>query len=174
MIGAAAQRIAQTGPALLTLNQEGPTILWSAILPTSTNKMSHKGYFETHYPAGKADLYACFLMRGLQLCRPGGRSAMITPRGWMFLESYLGIRRSFAKDHQLELLGDVHSGGFAFSKGGNINTHAMSINRRDAAGETLIVQPKKLDRISGERLLEETRAGLQGQRQLCSTKLVGL
>ena len=166
-LGLQLSALPRLGPRLMALNQEGTYDIVIGNPPyLNKRKMSHKAYFETHYPAGKADLYACFLMRGLQLCRPGGRSAMITMRGWMFLESYLGIRRSFAKNHQLELLGDVHSGGFAFSKGGNINTHAMSINRRDAVGETLIVQPKSLHRISGEHLLEETRAGLQGQRQL--------
>ena len=43
-----------------------------------TSKMADKAYVEAHYPRGKADLYAAFLERGLQLARPGGISALLT------------------------------------------------------------------------------------------------
>ena len=50
-----------------------------------TSKMADAGYLSKHYPKGKADLYAAFLQRGLELAKDGGFSAMITIRGWMFL-----------------------------------------------------------------------------------------
>ena len=37
-------------------------------------------YVKEHYPRGKADLYAAFLERGLQLVKDGGTSAMLTMR----------------------------------------------------------------------------------------------
>ena len=48
------------------------------------------------YPLGKADLYAAFLLRGLELVRDGGFAAQCSPcDGWMFLKQYAGLRESY-------------------------------------------------------------------------------
>src|SRR5690606_5692623 len=39
-----------------------------------TSKMAEADWFKKHYPRSKADLYACFLERGLELAKPGGVS----------------------------------------------------------------------------------------------------
>ena len=49
-------------------------------------------YVERHYPSGKRDLYAAFILRNLDLAGPGGRVAMVTQQSWMFLSSYAGLR----------------------------------------------------------------------------------
>ncbi|HRJ42722.1 MAG TPA: hypothetical protein PL105_12630, partial [Caldilineaceae bacterium] len=51
-----------------------------------------KKYVESHYKPGKRDLYAAFILRCLQLVRPGGRVAMITQQSWMFLKSFADLR----------------------------------------------------------------------------------
>src|SRR5579875_671820 len=51
-----------------------------------------KRYVEKYYPAGKRDLYAAFILRCLELCRPGGRVAMVTMQSWMFLRSFAELR----------------------------------------------------------------------------------
>ena len=43
-------------------------------------------------PKGKADLYPAFVERGLQFARPGGVSALVTMRGWMFLGQFAELR----------------------------------------------------------------------------------
>lgn len=45
-----------------------------------TSKMADPSYVDMYYPLGKADLYAAFLLRGLELVRTGGVSAMLTMR----------------------------------------------------------------------------------------------
>jgi len=45
-----------------------------------------------HYPSGKRDLYAAFILRCLELCQAGGRTAMVTMHGWMFLSSFAELR----------------------------------------------------------------------------------
>jgi hypothetical protein len=47
--------------------------------------MADAKYLVKHYPRGKADLDAAFLERGLQLVKPGGLSALLTMRNWMFI-----------------------------------------------------------------------------------------
>ncbi|MCZ7570454.1 MAG: BREX-1 system adenine-specific DNA-methyltransferase PglX [Ardenticatenaceae bacterium] len=51
-----------------------------------------KNYVSRHYPSGKRDLYAAFILRCLELCRPNGRVAMVTQQSWMFLRSFADLR----------------------------------------------------------------------------------
>src|SRR6266487_3802308 len=51
-----------------------------------------KKYVEKYYPLGKRDLYATFILRCTELCRPGGRVAMVTQQSWMFLRSFAELR----------------------------------------------------------------------------------
>lgn len=64
------------------------------------------------YPQGKADLYAAFLLRGLELVKPGGLSAMLTMRGWMFTSQYEELRGALLDNHTLRGLGDFDKGAF--------------------------------------------------------------
>jgi hypothetical protein len=57
-----------------------------------TAKLADAAYVQKQYPRGKADLYAAFLERGLQLARPGGVSALLTMRNWMFIKQYAALR----------------------------------------------------------------------------------
>ena len=75
-------------------------------------KTSQFEYVAREYPRGKADLYAAFLERGLQLARPGGISALLTMRGWMFLGQFAELRIGLLKGADLRLLGDVDRGAF--------------------------------------------------------------
>ena len=77
-----------------------------------TAKMSLTSYEEQHYPEGKADLYASFLLRGLELVLPGGTSAMLTMRNWLFLKQYSELRETLLDRYHLSGLLDLSSGAF--------------------------------------------------------------
>ncbi|MCI0407272.1 MAG: BREX-1 system adenine-specific DNA-methyltransferase PglX [Acidobacteria bacterium] len=51
-----------------------------------------KKHVERHFPAGKRDLYAAFILRCLELARDSGRVAMVTQQSWMFLRSFSNLR----------------------------------------------------------------------------------
>jgi hypothetical protein len=53
-----------------------------------------KGYIESHYPFGKNDLFAAFILRNLQLSNKYARVAMITQQSWLFLQSYSKMRNN--------------------------------------------------------------------------------
>lgn len=76
---------------------------------TKTNAF---GYVASTYPRGKADLYAAFLERSLQLTRPGGASALLTMRGWMFLGQFAELRKHLLRTNDLRSLGDFDRGAF--------------------------------------------------------------
>ncbi len=70
------------------------------------------GYVATHYPRGKADLYAAFLERGLEFVREGGISALVTMRGWMFLGQFAELRKRLLETYDLRSIGDFDRGAF--------------------------------------------------------------
>ncbi|MEO7037029.1 MAG: BREX-6 system adenine-specific DNA-methyltransferase PglX, partial [Polyangiaceae bacterium] len=76
------------------------------------SKTASFGYVAQHYPRGKADLYAAFLERGLELARVGGISALLTMRGWMFLGQFAELRKHLLKANDLRALGDFDRGAF--------------------------------------------------------------
>lgn len=77
-----------------------------------TTKLADATYIEKQYPLGKADLYAAFLLRGLELVRAGGVSAMLTMRNWMFIKQYAELRQHLLDKYDLRGLHDLSSGAF--------------------------------------------------------------
>jgi len=77
-----------------------------------TTKMASTAYIENTYKLGKADLYAAFLLRGLELVREGGVSAMLTMRNWMFLGTYEKLRKKLHGEFDIRALGDFAVGAF--------------------------------------------------------------
>ena len=77
-----------------------------------TNKLSSTEYLVKHYPVGKGDLYAAFLLRGLEFVGKGGVSAMLTMRNWMFIKQYTNLRQYLLQNYDLRSLGDFAVGAF--------------------------------------------------------------
>ncbi|MGW3614528.1 BREX-6 system adenine-specific DNA-methyltransferase PglX [Micromonospora sp. NPDC005163] len=101
------------GVRFVRLVREGTYDLVVANPPyQGARKMADAKYIEQMYPLGKADLYAAFLLRGLELVRRGGVSAMLTMRNWMFLGQYAGLREHLLGIHGLLTLGDFDRGAF--------------------------------------------------------------
>jgi hypothetical protein len=55
-------------------------------------------HLEDYYPEGKADLATAFVLRCLELCRPGGSTALVTPQNWLFLTTYKKLREMLLKE----------------------------------------------------------------------------
>lgn len=77
-----------------------------------TAKIESADYVEHHYSLGKADLYAAFLLRGLQLVREDGTSSMLTMRNWMFIKQYAELREHLLTEYDVRTLGDFDRGAF--------------------------------------------------------------
>lgn len=77
-----------------------------------TSKIASVEYLERHYPLGKPNLYSSFLLRGLDLVAPGGASAFLTMRNWMFLKQFSGLREQLLKQYILGPIGDFDRGAF--------------------------------------------------------------
>ncbi len=101
------------GVRFLRLVQEGKYDLVVGNPPyQGTSKMVDAGYVKKTYPEGKANLYAAFLLRGLQLVTAGGVSALLTMRNWMFIKQYAQLRKKLLEGFDLRALHDLSSGAF--------------------------------------------------------------
>lgn len=98
------------------------------------SKTARFEYVVKHYPRGKADLYAAFLERGLELVREGGVSALVTIRGWMFLGQFRDLRRAILASHRLAL-GDLGWGAFELMTD---NPVTMSVIERGLGASTSV------------------------------------
>lgn len=99
-----------------------------------TSKLAVGKYVEKVYPLGKADLFAAFLVRGLELVREGGTSAMLTMRSWMFTKQYVGLRGWLLETYELRALGDFERGAFEDVPDERVSV-AVSVLRRGFATE---------------------------------------
>jgi hypothetical protein len=65
-------------------------------------------FVKINYPAGKADLMACFIESGLKQLYPGGLLGMINLPSWLFLSSFEKVRAQVVEKHQIDSL--LHMG----------------------------------------------------------------
>jgi hypothetical protein len=103
------------GVRFVRLVKEGAYDLVVANPPyQGTSKMTDVKYIskKENYKLGKADLFAAFLLRGLQLVHEHGVSAMLTMRNWMFIKQYSELRQHLLKTYDLRALGDFAVGAF--------------------------------------------------------------
>ncbi len=128
-----------------------------------TSKMEGGEYLARHYPEGKADLYAAFMLRGLQLARSGCVAALLTMRGWMFIGTYEGFRKRILQEASLDVLADLDRGAFSEIAAGPGGVAAcITLFRRGTShdGTSLALQPSDRRDITGVGLLERKRAAL--------------
>jgi hypothetical protein len=125
-----------------------------------TSKMADAGYITKNYPKGKADLYAAFLERGLQLVRTGGLSAMITMRGWMFIQQFADLREWLLAEKDLRSLGDVSWGAFSEMKDNPV-TMSIICNSISSGIHAIALAPTDPNnRIRSAEELRQKNAGL--------------
>ena len=100
---------------------------------SGTSNLAVSDYVKKEYKRGKADLYAAFLERGLQLVRKGGVSAMVTMRGWMFIKQYEKLRKHLAKAYDIRAIGDLDTGAFEEISGHVVSSILTAIWNEPAA-----------------------------------------
>lgn len=73
---------------------------------------SVKIYTELNYPDTKADLFATFIIRSLELCNEDGLTGYMTPFVWMFISSYEKLRINIINKHLINNLIQLEYSGF--------------------------------------------------------------
>jgi hypothetical protein len=155
-----------TGVRFVRLVREGQYDLVAGNPPyQGTSKMVDAKYVASHYPRGKADLYAAFLERGLQFVRKGGVSALLTLRNWMFIKQYLDLRMWLLETWDLRALGDFDRGAFEEVLDEVVSV-VVSVFRKAAPMEveSVALQPTTLkDRSRDSERTTRKRAAVRSQ-----------
>ena len=107
-----------------------------------TSKMVESKYVEKEYPLGKADLYAAFLMRGLELVRECGLCAQVSMNGWMFLKQYAGMRRELLSGHSLRTVVDLLWCAFEQMRHNTVAMYCIQRGSSDVRSVGLVPAPK--------------------------------
>lgn len=71
-----------------------------------------KSYVASNFGFAKGDLYTCFMARGCDLAKEGGRVATITIPNWMFLSTFEDLREKLLNDSTVETF--LHNGRGVF------------------------------------------------------------
>jgi hypothetical protein len=102
------------------------------------SKTAQFDYVTKNYARGKADLYAAFLERGLELVREGGLSALVTMRGWMFLQQFADLRRRLIHEHDLRAVADLGTGAFSSRSMDDVISTALVVVGSATGGSSAI------------------------------------
>lgn len=71
-----------------------------------------KQYVEAHYPKGKSDLFAAFMLRCMRLIPEHGYLGFMTPYVWMFIHSYEELRKHIIEHGHISSLIQLEYSGF--------------------------------------------------------------
>jgi hypothetical protein len=81
-----------------------------------------KEYAKVNFPNSKSDLFAMFIERGFEWCKPSGLNGMVTMQSWMFLSSFEVMRANLLNANTLSTM--VHMGngvmGIAFGTAASV------------------------------------------------------
>jgi hypothetical protein len=129
------------------------------------SKTSLSDYVAKHYPRGKADLYAAFLERGLELARDGGLSALLTMRGWMFLGQFTALREHLLRTFDLRSLVDLESGAFEEVSAAQVvlSVDCSVFVRGHPDPHAVALRPTPVEDRASDGMTNRKRAGLLAQ-----------
>lgn len=154
------------GVRFVRLVREGRYDIVTANPPyQGTSKMADSKYVEKHYALGKADLFAAFLLRSLELVRAGGVSSMLSMRNWMFIKQYAALREHLLGNFDIRTLGDFDKGAFEGVTTSQLVSVCLCVIRRTSPSEqqTSALQPT----APGEKYWSRDRTDLKRAAVLC-------
>jgi hypothetical protein len=82
------------------------------------------------YPCGWRDLYACFVLRALELLRPGGRAGILSMQSFMFTAAFERMRSKLCEQSNVETVAHFGPGLFEVGNPGTLQTAAIVLRRK--------------------------------------------
>jgi type II restriction/modification system DNA methylase subunit YeeA len=93
-----------------------------------------KDFAKAKFPDSKADLFAMFMERGFEWCKPGGFNSMVTMQTWMFLSSFETLRENILRHRTIQNMAHLGSRAFSEISGEVVQTTACVFQRQDFSG----------------------------------------
>ena len=82
------------------------------------------------YPAGWRDYYACFMLRSLEMLRPGGRLGILSMHSFMFTGAFERMRRELGERAEVRTVAHFGPGLFEVGNPGTLQTAAVVLQRK--------------------------------------------
>src|SRR5206468_10834971 len=125
------------------------------------NDERERSFLLRAFPAlrgGEIDRYAAFLLRALQLVRPGGAAALLVPDTWMFLSRSGALRQEVIAQAEVAAIVDL---GKPFASAKDTRVQAVVLVRRPALVRPAYVGrgAAELSPVSREELAAAARRG---------------
>jgi hypothetical protein len=108
---------------------------------------------ERGYPEAKADLATCFLERCMEFASRGGSISLVTPHGWLYLDRYKTLRKSFLEQSAWCFVGRLGARAFETISGEVVNVSVVCLNRLSPDAESEFFG---VDASSGKDVTEKT------------------
>jgi predicted RNA methylase len=120
-----------------------------------------RAFLLREFPAlrgGEIDRYSAFLLRALQLVRPGGAAALLVPDTWMFLARAGALREAVLAQAEVAAIVDL---GKPFASAKDTRVQAVVLVRRPARGRPVYVGrgTAALSPVSRDELAAAARRG---------------
>lgn len=93
-----------------------------------------KDYAKATFPDSKSDLFAMFMERGFEWCKPTGFNSMVTMQSWMFLSSYEAMREKLLTRRTIQTMAHLGARAFAEISGEVVQTTAFVLQGQHFSG----------------------------------------
>lgn len=93
-----------------------------------------KDYAKATFPDSKSDLFAMFMERGFEWCKPSGFNSMVTMQSWMFLSSYEAMREKLLTQRTIQTMAHLGARAFAEISGEVVQTTAFVLQGQHFSG----------------------------------------
>ncbi|AEI50611.1 BREX-1 system adenine-specific DNA-methyltransferase PglX [Runella slithyformis] len=123
-------------------------------ISSSRMEGSVKQYVEVNYPDTKADLFATFIVRCLELCNEEGLTGYMTPFVWMFISTYQKLRNNLIDNHLINNLIQLEYSGFDGATVPICTFTLRNKNIQDAKGSYVRLSDFKGSENQGPKTLE--------------------
>ncbi|MCX7019637.1 MAG: N-6 DNA methylase [Candidatus Sumerlaeota bacterium] len=94
-----------------------------------------KDYCDREHHEAKADLATCFVERCLDFCAPSGNAALVTPQNWLFLGTYMNLRKRLLRQYEWDLVARLGARAFETIGGEVVNVSIVALSRSKAKPE---------------------------------------
>ena len=91
---------------------------------------SLKEHLQIHYPLGKSDLAAAFVLRCLEFCAKGGSTALVSPQSWLFIGPYKRMRKLLLDSLTWNFVAQLGPRAFDTISGEIVNVNLSSLTKR--------------------------------------------
>ena len=121
--------------------------------PPYMNKFetSLKKYINKHFTAYKSDLFSVFIFNNLQMLKPDGYAAYMTPFVWMFIKTYEALRTYIVNNKQISSLIQMEYSAFEEATV-PINTFVIQNSKSHELGSYV-----KLSEFTGDMAVQDQK-----------------